>query len=240
MMQADESTKNKSQDKDIVMEVWDASDWLSVVGAENKEQDKPLRRYKSNEIQSLANVSKAQLVLWTKRGCILPFKDPKLRGGHRTYSHRNLIEAMICRELNAYSVETALMREILDWLRRKAWMFRILTTVESDNVYYREMDEKEGEVHEKVVQMITNREIPRTIRRRHTVLEFLSFCPVMGFDLFLTIPTHIGKPSGNDDQKSQAPGINLFSNYNIIEVLSNITSSIIINLTSLKIEAGGF
>jgi DNA-binding transcriptional MerR regulator len=188
----------------------------------------------------LANVSKAQLVLWTKRGSILPVKDPKLRGGHRTYSHRNLIEAMICRELNAYSVETGLIKEILDWLRRKAWMFRILTTIESDRGYVREMDEKEVEVHRSVVQMITNREIPRIIRRRHTALEFLSFYPVMGFDLFMSIPTHIGRPSGSDDQKSQAPGINLFSNYNINEVLSNITSSIIINLTSLKIEAGGF
>jgi DNA-binding transcriptional MerR regulator len=239
-MKADERIKNTARDEEIVMEVWDASDWLSVVGAASRAKDKPFRKYKSDEMQSLANVSKAQLHHWTQRGCIVPLKGGKGIGGHRTYSHRNLIEAMICRELHAYSVETNVMKEILDWLSRKVWRFQILTTVESDNGYLGESDQNEREVLEKVMQMISNREIPRRLRRKHTVWEFLHLYPIMGFDLFLTISTRNEDTSDNIDQKDQATRISLFSNYNINRVLSNITSSIIINLTSLKIEAGAF
>lgn len=85
-----------------------------------------MRMYESKDIQALAGVSKIQLIHWTQIGAIIPYKDERGRGKRRTYSQQNLIETMICRELNKLCVETRVMRELLDWLREHRFVFVLL------------------------------------------------------------------------------------------------------------------
>lgn len=73
--------------------------------------------YGSTEIQRLAKISKMQAIHWTQIGAVIPFRDAKGRGSRRMYSWQNLIEMLICRELNKFTVETRVMVGILEYLR---------------------------------------------------------------------------------------------------------------------------
>ena len=75
------------------------------------------KTYGSGEIQQIAKITRIQAVHWTEQAAVIPFKDAKGRGGRRVYSWQNLIEFMICRELNRFSIETYIMTAILTWLR---------------------------------------------------------------------------------------------------------------------------
>lgn len=74
------------------------------------------RTYRSRDIQEFG-ISKIQLVHWVQVGAIIPLKDARGRGGRRVYSYQNLVEALICRELAKYSIETHVMRSLLEVLR---------------------------------------------------------------------------------------------------------------------------
>ena len=78
-----------------------------------------METYGSGEVQKRAKVTKMQLIHWTQLGAILPLKDARGRGGRRIYSFQNIVEAMICRELNSFTIETHIMVRILDYLRAK-------------------------------------------------------------------------------------------------------------------------
>jgi len=83
--------------------------------------------YRSKDIQRIAEVKKDKLVHWTRIGIIKPVQDAKGRGSSRLYSFRNLIEAMICRELNLFNLDTHMMGVIvnghLDAKIRKGYSF---------------------------------------------------------------------------------------------------------------------
>jgi DNA-binding transcriptional MerR regulator len=76
-----------------------------------------VRKYRSKDIQKVAKVSKINLNHWVNMGLILPLEDVRGRGRSRLFSHQNLIEALICRELNLLNLGTDVMRRILDGLR---------------------------------------------------------------------------------------------------------------------------
>ena len=71
------------------------------------------KTYSSSEIQRIAKITKMQAIHWTQTGIIVPLQDAQGRGSRRVYSWENLIEMMICRELNRYNVERSIMREIV-------------------------------------------------------------------------------------------------------------------------------
>ena len=65
--------------------------------------------FKSSEIQRLANISRIQLVHWVECGAIIPLEDIRGRGKCRIFNKQNLIEAIICRELKAYTIEVNIL-----------------------------------------------------------------------------------------------------------------------------------
>ena len=63
-----------------------------------------------------------QLGHWVNVGAIIPLKDDPRRGGVRVFSQQNLIEAMICRELNYFRMEARSIAGPLGCLRdRQFW-----------------------------------------------------------------------------------------------------------------------
>lgn len=59
--------------------------------------------FRAKEICELSGATKSQLSPWVAAGAIVPLRDDPRRGGVRVYSIRNLVEAMICKELAKYS-----------------------------------------------------------------------------------------------------------------------------------------
>jgi len=68
------------------------------------------KTYSSSEIQRIAKITKMQAIHWTQTEIITPFEDARGRGSRRVYSWENLIEMMVCRELNRYNIERFLMK----------------------------------------------------------------------------------------------------------------------------------
>lgn len=75
------------------------------------------KTYSSSEIQRIAKITKMQAIHWTQTGVITPLQDAKGRGSRRIYSWQNLIELMVCRELNKYNVERSLMKRVIDYFQ---------------------------------------------------------------------------------------------------------------------------
>ena len=75
--------------------------------------------YSSKDIQKKANITKMQALHWTQLGIIVPLHDAHGRGGRREYSHQNLVEAILCRELNDFGIPTNVMGIVLQSLRIK-------------------------------------------------------------------------------------------------------------------------
>ena len=73
-------------------------------------------KYSSSDIQRIAKITKTQAIHWTQTGIITPLQDAHGRGSRRVYSWKNLIEMMICRELNKYNIGRSLMKDIMDMI----------------------------------------------------------------------------------------------------------------------------
>ncbi len=114
----------------LKVSVWDADLFKVVVDAEKKENQRPFKTYQSKDIQAYARVSKMQIINWSQQGAILPVADARGRGKIRKYDYRNLIEAMICRELNMLSIGIHYSKEVLSWLRQTKWIFDFSCPVE--------------------------------------------------------------------------------------------------------------
>lgn len=76
-----------------------------------------MKVYTSKDIQQLAKVSHMQISRWAEIGIIIPLEDAKGRGAVRKFSQQNLIEAMICKTLNDFSLSTSTMYGVLSHLR---------------------------------------------------------------------------------------------------------------------------
>jgi len=74
------------------------------------------KTFSSSEIQKIAKITKMQAIHWTQTGIITPLEDARGRGSRRLYSWKNLIEIMICRELNSLSVERSIMELVITQL----------------------------------------------------------------------------------------------------------------------------
>ena len=77
-----------------------------------------MRTYQSREIQELAGVTRLQLVRWCEGRAIIPLKNAKGRGARRTFSQRNLCEAIIARDLSGHSIPISAIRDVLSFLRK--------------------------------------------------------------------------------------------------------------------------
>jgi DNA-binding transcriptional MerR regulator len=91
----------------------------------NKESDVIAEMYQSREVQRMAKVSRIQLIHWTETGAIIPAQDAQGRGGRRIYSHSNLIETIICRELNRYSIPVQYIKHIMDLFREQRYLEKL-------------------------------------------------------------------------------------------------------------------
>lgn len=96
--------------------------------------------YSSSEIQRIAKITKMQAIHWTQTGVITPLQDAQGRGSRRVYSWGNLIEMMICRELNRYNVERSLMKDIINNFNRPYHEFKsywdfLKQNPETDDLY---------------------------------------------------------------------------------------------------------
>lgn len=105
--------------------IFDPDNYEKILNAEKKENQRNFKTFQSKDIQSIAKISKTQLIHWTQQDLIVPLEDIRGRGKVRTYDYQNLVEALICRELSALSVETRYSKEILNWLRKRKWEFEI-------------------------------------------------------------------------------------------------------------------
>ena len=77
-----------------------------------------MRTYQSREIQELAGVTRLQLVRWCEARAIIPLKNAKGRGARRTFSQRNLCEAIIARDMSGHSMPISAIRDVLSFLRK--------------------------------------------------------------------------------------------------------------------------
>ncbi|MBW1668867.1 MAG: MerR family transcriptional regulator [Deltaproteobacteria bacterium] len=248
----DTEKNTKAGAEDIWISVLKPSLWARILDAEKLLASGPPRLYSSKEIQAKSGVGKIQLLHWTQKGVIVPLKDAKGRGGRRIYSHQNLIEAGICRELSRYRIETSTMKEILDWLRTKRWRFYFSETFslgwEEELRLYSEIEEKTGtvgipekekELYPQVERLINEGKVPSSISREHTVWEFLSLYPASVEALLLGVYTEVEDfPDGaRIVSKRQIFGRESGSGSQCIsDMLTNCLSSVIVNLTNLKIE----
>lgn len=74
--------------------------------------------YASRDIQRQAGITRTQLVRWSELGIVKAHEDNRGRGKQRVYDYPNLVEALICAELNEFSMETAFMKIIMDMWRQ--------------------------------------------------------------------------------------------------------------------------
>lgn len=75
-----------------------------------------MKVYTSKEIQERAKVTARQLIHWCEVGVIAPHIDDRRRGGARKFSQRNLLQVLICRELNKHRLPTILFRAMMHFL----------------------------------------------------------------------------------------------------------------------------
>jgi hypothetical protein len=98
------------------------------------------KTYSSSEIQRIAKITKMQAIHWTQTGVITPLQDAQGRGSRRVYSWGNLIEMMICRELNRYKVERGIMANIIHAFNKPSSEFKnywdyLKNNPKADNLY---------------------------------------------------------------------------------------------------------
>ena len=122
------------------------------------------KTYSSSEIQRIAKITKIQAIHWTQTGVINPLQDAQGRGSRRVYSWGNLIEMMICRELNRYNVERVLMKDIIydlnrpysefknywDFLKQNPktdYLYLVISIMDESNAFFRFMQQKHDKDH---------------------------------------------------------------------------------------------
>lgn len=192
------------------------------------------KTYYSKAIREKANISAIQISHWTKMRIIQPVKVAKGTGKMHLYSHQNLIEAMICRELSQYSITHSVMFEIIDFLRNTQWIFKIY--LEADGLY----DDLHAETKKNAVMKFlsdTNLTKPLVAKRHHTVWEYFRLYPqeyTLSLILWKNSPSIIlSEPKTGD--------YNMYvTTDRLDEILARSPSSIVMNLTLLLKEAGSF
>ena len=77
--------------------------------------------YFLRDIQRIGKVPKDKLQYWIRLKIIEPYVDQKGRGKQREFSHQNLIEAMVCRDLSSLHVDPTVMGHAIGMLNTHTW-----------------------------------------------------------------------------------------------------------------------
>lgn len=237
--------------QEIQIQITHPIDWINLVTTSGKKDPNvALKIHSSKEMQVHARVSKTQLIHWTERGVILPLKDAKGRGGRRVYSHKNLIEAIICRELNKLSVETRLMKDILHWLNTKRWVFifeqtysmeldpekTIRELVEADP---RLSTETKANYKQELFKILHDTE-NMSFKRTHTVWEFLELYHINVANFFLAIRPEYGDAPKDETGNAFPLRYDLYGLVDLLEITEFSQSLFTISFRELMKEAGSF
>lgn len=188
---------------------------------------RPIKKYHSKAIQKKARVSAIQISHWTKTGVIVPATAVKGTGKMHVFDHQNLIEAMICRELSQYSINIGVMREVLDFLRVKKWLFDIGLA----------MDHPKTETISDGVVTGTLKSTLKSAEKHLTIWEFFRLYPQTGM-IFLLLwkdSTSIELPEPKKDEYN----MHLITR-KVLDIVQRCPSAIVINPTLLLSEAGSF
>jgi|GEM_PF-2513495 len=234
----------KTQLLDIISDITKVSDIVRISGILPNIRDielytnaielsahKEIKTYYSKAIQKMAGISEIQIKHWTQTGVIIPFKDVRGTGRMRVYDHQNLIEAMICRELNQYSINYGMMKSVLDFLRNKKWRFEFAFTVEQGT----HIDSTESVVSGSISFSPID---PFPFVRSHTIWEYLKFYP-QNRDLLLVLWK--GSPQiMMQDSLTGEYQFYIVTGLPLHEITSQCRSAIIINFSRLVSEAGNF
>ena len=203
-------------------------DYDSFTSMEEAAKQKPLNLYFSKELQKQAGVTDNQIKHWTMTGVIVPHKSVQGTGKMHTYDHQNLIEAMICRELQKYSMNYNLMKDVLSCLREKKWTFRFC-----------------GKLHVAPAQSkrnkTTNDNSPKAsfdpIIKEHSFWEFIKIYP-QDTEILLALWKDSSLPISSEPKTDEYCIDVKYDGLGIITSLR--TSMVIINLSRLLEEAGNF
>jgi len=76
----------------------------------------------STDLQKATGATGLQIARWVDEGAIVPVVNVEGRGKSRRFNKENIIEAMICKALSAYSIEKSHLAEILSLLRKSGWL----------------------------------------------------------------------------------------------------------------------
>jgi len=78
--------------------------------------------YTHTEVLRKTGLQKDQINNLIAAGVIRPFLDRRGRGSSRRFSHRNVLDLLLCRELYVFGIRPATMREILRLIEAtEAW-----------------------------------------------------------------------------------------------------------------------
>ncbi len=78
--------------------------------------------YSAAEVQRIARVKKSSLKNWITAGAIKPLHDARGRGKRRKFSHNNVLDVMVCRELSLFGFPPKVFPLILYLIEKEsAW-----------------------------------------------------------------------------------------------------------------------
>ena len=83
--------------------------------------DLKTKTYHSKEIQQICKISMSQLNHWVMIGAVIPFKNIRGRGKARLFNEQNILEAIVCRELNQFSIEGWFIVKALNDIRKNGF-----------------------------------------------------------------------------------------------------------------------
>lgn len=182
----------------------------------------------SKAIQEKARVSAIQISHWTNTGVIIPATAVKGTGKMHVYDHQNLIEAMICRELSQFSINYGVMREVLDFLRKKQWLFDI-------GLSFKRKPDSEAIIDGQFTA--TTSTTFQSIEKRLRIWDFFKLHPQPGIIYLLlwkdSTSIELPKPKKGEFNMHLATK-------NALDIISRCPTVIAINLTLLLSEAGSF
>lgn len=104
---------------DVSSQFWDSI----ICGEYAKETTSKI--FTNKDIQNICGILKIQIIHWVQSGVIIPFQDVRGRGKVRKYDFQNLIEFMICREINRFGIGIHAMKDIVEYLRRTKFTFSL-------------------------------------------------------------------------------------------------------------------
>lgn len=187
-----------------------------------------INTYHSKTIQKKAKVSAIQIGHWTRTTVIVPATAVKGTGKMHIYDHKNLIEAMICRELSQFSINYGVMREVLDFLRKKKWLFDIGLSRERKPYSEAIID---GQFTATISATVSE------IQKHLTIWDFFKLYPQT--EIFYLL---LWKNSTSIElQEPKTGDYNFYvTTRHLTEIISRCKNTIVINLSNLLSEAGSF